>query len=241
MTHHTHIIGLTGPMGSGKDTVADLLSTHCGAHKMAFADALRAEIVEAYCIEHVHLTRRETKEHPISALALARCLDTAFVGRMLIQHQLQMHQQGWPPHEQQPLDLNAPRSPRQIMQWWGTEYRRAATPGYWVSKAAQHIRWRHQALRDRLIVITDVRFEDEANLVRALGGQIWQIKRPGCGVPALSHASEVTGEAFKPNLVVNNSHDIRHLQQLVLGGWAAHAWKVPGVRVQVPESHPEEA
>lgn len=225
MTQSTHVIGLTGPMGSGKDTVADLLTTHCGAHKMAFADALRAEIVEAYCIEHVYLTRRETKEHPLSALALSRCLDTAFVGRMLIQHQLFNDGQ---------LDMEAPRSPRQIMQWWGTEYRRAAQPGYWVSKAAQLIHWRHQAMRDRLIVITDVRFEDEANMVRALGGQIWQIKRPGCEVPASAHVSEVTGEAFTPNLVIHNEHDMRHLQQLVLGGYLAHACKVPGLRVEVP-------
>ena len=225
MTHHTHVIGLSGPAGSGKDTVADLLATHCGAHKMAFADALRAEIVEAYRIEHAHLTRRETKEHPISALALSRCLDTAFVGRRRIQHQLYNTDQ---------LDLHAPRSPRQIMQWWGTEYRRAAQPGYWVSKAAQHIHWRHQALRERLIVITDVRFEDEANLVRRLGGQIWQIKRPGCDVPRGAHVSEVAGDLFQPSLVINNSHDMRHLQQLVLGGWAAHDWKVPGVRVEVP-------
>ncbi len=224
--NHTHVIGLTGPMGSGKDTVADLLTTHCRAHKIAFADALRAEIVDAYCIEHIYLTRRETKEHPLSALALARCIDTAFVGRMLINHQLQ--------NNGEELDLNAPRSPRQIMQWWGTEYRRAAQPAYWVSKAAQRIGWMHKALNARLVVITDVRFEDEANLVRKLGGQIWQIKRPGCEVATGSHVSEVTGAAFTPNLVINNSHDMRHLQQLVLGGWAAKDWGLPGVRVEVP-------
>ena len=232
MTFNTHIIGLTGPAGSGKDTVADLLCTHAGAHKLAFADALRAEIVEAFCIEHVYLTRRETKEHPISTLALRRCLDTAFTGRMLIQHQLFNEGQ---------LDLDAPSSPRQIMQWWGTEYRRAATPGYWVSKAARHIHWLHKALGARLVVITDVRFEDEANLVRNLGGQIWQIKRPGCEVATGAHVSEVTGEAFAPNLVINNSHDLRHLQQLVLGGWAAKDWGVPGVRVEVPATTHEEA
>lgn len=232
MTFNTHIIGLTGPAGCGKDTVADLLCTHAGAHKLAFADALRAEIVEAFCIEHVYLTRRETKEHPISALALRRCLDTAFTGRMLIQHQLFNEGQ---------LDLDAPRSPRQIMQWWGTEYRRAATPGYWVSKAARHIHWLHKALGARLVVITDVRFEDEAHLVRNLGGQIWQIKRPGYEVATGAHVSEVTGDAFKPNLVINNCHDMRHLQQLVLGGWAAKEWGVPGVRVEVPPTQPEGA
>ena len=88
---HSHrpplIIGLCGLAGVGKDTVAELLATHCGAARIAFADALRAEICTAYSLDPVYLTRRETKEHPISALALARCLDTACVGRRLIQHQ----------------------------------------------------------------------------------------------------------------------------------------------------------
>ena len=51
---------------------------------------------------------------------------------------------------------------------------------------------------------------------------------------ASAHVSEVTGEGFAPNLVINNAHDMRHLQQLVLGGWAEREWGVPGVRVEVP-------
>ena len=226
MNHPIHVIGLTGPIGSGKDTVAALLHVHCGAHVLAFADALRQEIVDGFGIEHAFLIRRETKEHPISALALNRCLDGAFVGRMMMQHQTF--------HPGTVLDLDAPRSPRQIMQWWGTEYRRNQTPGYWVNKAAKRILWLQKSLGARLVVITDVRFEDEANLVRNLGGQIWQIKRPGCDVPPSAHVSEVTGEGFAPNLVINNAHDMRHLQQLVLGGWAEREWGVPGVRVEVP-------
>ena len=70
--------------------------------------------------------------------------------------------------------------------------------------------------------------------MRALGGKIWQIKRPGCEVGSTAHVSEVTGEGFEPNQVINNDHDLRHLQQLVLGGWAARAWGLPGVRVEVP-------
>ncbi|PIF29391.1 hypothetical protein CLU88_4320 [Acidovorax sp. 56] len=227
MNESTTIIGLTGPIGSGKDTVADLLATHCNARKLAFADALRCEISDAFSIEQVFLTRRETKEHPMSALALSRCLDTAFVGRVLI---LNQH----PVFSMSSEFLNAPRSPRQIMQWWGTEYRRAAQPGYWVSKAAQRICYMHETLGTRLIVITDVRFDDEARLVRALGGQIWQIKRPGCEVGSAAHVSEVSGEGFAPNLVIENDHDMRHLQQLVLGGWAERQWRIPGVRVEIP-------
>ena len=224
--HKFRMIGLTGPAGSGKDTVAALLQVHCGYNPMAFADALRGEVAAAFGIDPALLIERATKEHPISALALHRCLDANFEAAVIAAN--------FRSGAATVVDTTAPRSPRQIMQWWGTEYRRALEPGYWVRKAAQRIHYMHQTLGARLIVITDVRFDDEAELVRALGGQIWQIKRPGCEVGSTAHVSEVTGEGFEPNQVINNDHDLRHLQQLVLGGWAARAWGLPGVRVEVP-------
>jgi len=228
MTTSPLIIGLTGPAGCGKDTVASILQTHCGAAVLAFADALRTEIVEAYCLEYIFLTRRETKEHPMSALALARCTDSAFVDRMAVHHM----------RAGLPLDLTAPRSPRQIMQWWGTEYRRHQTTNYWVQKTRQSVHWLLQTMRPSAVVLTDVRFANEAELVRSMGGHIWQVKRPGCTVQPGAHASEVCGALFEPAAVINNSHDIRHLQGLVLSEYAALAWGVPGVRVEVPEPQP---
>lgn len=220
------IIGLTGPAGCGKDTVASILQTHCGAAVLAFADALRSEIVEAYCVEHICLTRRDTKEHPMQALALARCLDSSFVNAITVHHM----------HAGLPLDVEAPRSPRQIMQWWGTEYRRKQHPEYWVQKARQSVRWLLTTLRPPAVVLTDVRFDNEAALVReSLSGYIWQVKRPGCTVQPGAHTSEVCGALFEPAAVINNSHDIRHLQGLVLSEYAALAWGVPGVRVDVPQ------
>lgn len=140
MSHHTHVIGLTGPINCGKDTVGLLLAKHAGAHTMAFADPLRLEIVDAYCIEEVFLTRRETKERPMDALALSRCTDRAFVDRMVVDHLC---------FGIRPLQdfLDAPRSPRQIMRWWGTEYRRANDAAYWVNLAAQRLRWFHTGLQ----------------------------------------------------------------------------------------------
>ncbi len=227
MSHHTHVIGLTGPINCGKDTVGQLLARHAGAHTMAFADPLRDEIVDAFCIEKVFLTRRETKERPMAALALARCTDRAFVDRMIVEfHDIL---------EGTLRDfLDTPRSPRDIMRWWGTEYRRSACAGYWVSKAAQHIQWLHTGREARLVVITDVRFADEAELVHGVGGHIWQITRPACAIAPGGHASEVTGEAFAPAAVIDNAGDLRHLQQQVLSAWAAIEWKLPGVRVEVP-------
>lgn len=219
------VIGLTGLAGAGKDTVADLLRTHCGARTLAFADALRTEIADAFCLEELFLTRRATKELPLPALALNNCTDRAFVDRMVVHHM----QTGKPIN-----NPNAPRSPRQIMQWWGTEYRRAQNDAYWVSHAHQHMQWLSKSQHADLVVLSDVRFVNEANLVRRWGGQIWQIKRPGLGLAHGAHASEVTGDHYAPDAVIVNAHDIRHLQAQVLSVWAARALKVPGLTVQVP-------
>ena len=225
-TSRFRMIGLTGPAGSGKDTVAALLRVHCGYNPMAFADALRGEVASAFGIDPLLLQERATKEHPISALALRRCMDPAFEAFVIVAHQragLGL------------VDTTAPRSPRQIMQWWGTEYRRAGAPNYWVRAAQKRVTDMHRWGHAHRFVMTDVRFQNEADLVREYGGQIWQIVRPDLAPIEGDHPSEVTGDEFRPDTVINNNHDMRHLQQLVLGAVAARDWGVKSVRVEVTE------
>lgn len=225
------VIGLTGLAGCGKDTVAGMLRAHCSAHALAFADALRAEIADAFCLETIFLTRRDTKEQPLPALALTNCTDRAFVDRMLVHYASGMGPGGI---EGERLSLAAPRSPRQIMQWWGTEYRRSQDTGYWISKAHQTVSWLSKTAQADLVVLTDVRFVNEANLVRRWGGQIWQIKRPGLALAHGAHQSEVTGDHYAPDAVIVNAGDLRHLREAVLGTWCGRALGVPGLTVQVP-------
>lgn len=221
------VIGLTGLAGTGKDTVAALLRAHCGASTLAFADALRAEIADAFCLETIFLTRRETKEQTLPALALKNCTERAFVDRLIVHHAAGLADDGI---EGERLNLAAPRSPRQIMQWWGTEYRRAQDAAYWVRKAHQTISWLSKAEQADLVVLSDVRFANEAELVRCWGGQIWQVLRPGAH-PANAHTSEATGEQFAPDAVIHNTQGLRELRDAVLSTWAAQAWGLPGVRV----------
>lgn len=213
MTQPFHIIGLTGPKGSGKDTVAALLRTHAGFYQVAFADALREEVCEAFGVEPLYLIRPETKEHQLTDLALRKCLSDPFVARMVIHHS----QRG------QPLDMEAPRSPRQILQWWGTEYRRHRDADYWMGKLMTRIERLIVAGDQSRIVVTDCRFANEVAALRApdFAGVLWQVMRPGCDVPAGAHVSEVTGEHFAPDAVIDNSGGMRHLQQIVLGKWWA--------------------
>jgi hypothetical protein len=213
MTTPFNIIGLTGPKGVGKDTVASLLGTHAGFYHCAYADALREEVCEAWRFEPLYLIRPETKEHPLSDLAMRKCQSDSFVARMVIEHNLRGTT----------LDMDAPRSPRQILQWWGTEYRRQQDPDYWTKMLKHRIAYIIGDGLQTRIVVTDCRFENEIAMLRAepFGGRIWQITRPGFGVPFGSHVSEATGAQFAPDAVIDNSGDILHLRQQVLNRWWA--------------------
>lgn len=91
-----------------------------------------------------------------------------------------------------------PYSPevRWLLQQWGTEFRRSQDPNYWVEKAVKEIHWAWDKVD--LVVITDVRFENEADMIRDLGGLVVEVcaaddvrlARLG-GVAPQSHASEV--------------------------------------------------
>lgn len=223
MNHH-HLIALTGPAGSGKDTVALLLVTHLGFRTMAFAEKLKNEVSDAFQVEPLYFSRRETKEHPISALALRKCLDRGFIGWLIISH----GERG-----QHKVDLDAPRSPRQIMQFWG-DYRRDQSLDHFVSPVQARIRYLFSEGLEQRIVITDLRCDNEAAAIRLThNSRIWQIKRPGFEVAPGAHASEVSGFHFGPDVVIDNSGDLRHLQQQVLAAHWAFESGLPGLTVAV--------
>lgn len=195
-----YLIGFTGAAGAGKDTAGTVLAMH-GYRTLAFADALRVDVSQAWLIDMSTLTRPETKEHPISSLAIGRCIYEPFLQ--------------WA--RAQGLDLRVPRSPRWIMQRWGTEFRRARHPDYWVERVRQRIaRLHEQGIRH--IAITDVRFPNEAELVRLLGGYVVRIVRPE--LPQMSedtstHASEHHPE-LRADLQLINRGGLAHLHEDVL-------------------------
>lgn len=101
-----------------------------------------------------------------------------------------------------------PTTPRMraLLQEWGTEYRRSQRDDYWVSIMREKL-----AGADRAC-ISDVRFPNEANLVRELGGRVWVIERPG--TEPNGHASEAM--AFKADYIIHNTGSIEQLAGEVL-------------------------
>jgi hypothetical protein len=195
------IVGLTGAAGSGKDTVADILVQHRGFQRIAFADALYEEVSVAFNVPIGFLRNRETKESPTSMLALRRCADKGFrktVADILDARDILCVEEEW-------------RSSRQILQWWGTEYRRAQRKDYWTSRVAAMIREQP----DQHFVVTDVRFPDEAEVVRGVGGIIAVVVRSGIA-PVSTHVSESFWKDCKPDWKISNMGSLDDLRETVL-------------------------
>ena len=75
-------------------------------------------------------------------------------------------------------------SARHLLRTLGTEWgRECVSPTVWLDV------WLAKALRKSFVVVDDVRFKNEADLIHLLGGQMWRITRPGV-VRNTEHASE---------------------------------------------------
>ena len=98
------------------------------------------------------------------------------------------------------------RSPRQLMQSMGTEWaRNTVHPDVWVKLAEQNLDYMTKALGAVIgFVVSDVRFENEAHLIRRRGGTVIHIGRNDAQA-VNPHISE-TGVAVRQNdLILRNN------------------------------------
>ena len=103
-------------------------------------------------------------------------------------------------------------SPRQLMQSMGTEWaRNTVHPDVWVKLAEQNLDYMTQALGAVLgFVISDVRFENEADLIRRRGGTVVHIFRPDAQA-VNPHISEAGVAAQKDDLTLTNYGTVEEL------------------------------
>ena len=108
------------------------------------------------------------------------------------------------------------KSPRQLMQLFGTEFgRQMIKPTIWTEMMERRIRHSIQA-GDCDIVITDVRFWTEAALIARLGGQIWRINRPAADTTAhTGHVSETEMAAIPAHATLTNDGTLEQLYEQI--------------------------
>jgi hypothetical protein len=107
--------------------------------------------------------------------------------------------------------LDGQITPRIMMQTLGTEWGRSLLPALWLKV------WQHElAIGAHTVAVPDVRFDNEASLIRSLGGQIIHIQRkPTADMLAVpAHASEAGITRVKGDIIFRNDRGIEKMAQL---------------------------
>lgn len=112
------------------------------------------------------------------------------------------------------LPLGVGKSPRDLLRSLGTEWgRQLVRDDLWIWRARERILAARKAGAS-IVVICDVRFQNEAAFVRQeLGGEIWWIDRPGI-VPG-DHLSDRSLKAEHADRVVQNAGTLDELAMAV--------------------------
>lgn len=107
-----------------------------------------------------------------------------------------------------PLPQFGGRTPRQMMQWLGTEWgRELVDDQIWITLWKKAV----SEAKTPLVIADDVRFPNELNAIREMGGVVWRIERPG--VVAMGHESEVHIPRMRVDAVIHNTSTLFELRQ----------------------------
>jgi hypothetical protein len=119
------------------------------------------------------------------------------------------------PAKETPLPEFGNKSPRQMMQTLGTEWgREMIDQNLWITAAHKRIEKfgrLNERVRPHVVVFSDVRFENEAALIRDMGGLVVHVTRPGA-IAVNEHVSEAGVSAHPADILVQNLAGLDHLQ-----------------------------
>jgi len=148
------IIGLAGPKGVGKTTIAKELARKigpsCWSQVFSFADPIR-NMARAFGLSDFQLSDTKEKEKVIEGLGI---------------------------------------SPREFMQRIGTDFGRSISKDVWIHAMEQRIKGEMCYWDVLTVIIDDVRFDNEAEFIRAHGGKVFELGRDD-----VEYTSEHSSEA----------------------------------------------
>ena len=200
------VVGLVGRKRSGKDTVADVFEK-LGWYRTSFAKALYKEVSEAFDVSVEDLQKHETKEVPWVWLEACKDVEFATLAKALARVSFldKLDHTGIKTENLRQFWL----SPRRILQWWGTEYRRKDDTFYWVRKLSEEL----AARKPKHVIISDIREPHEAAYVKRSDGYLIGVIRPELVDDATSsHSSEKNLEHIGVDGKLFNASSIEHLR-----------------------------
>jgi hypothetical protein len=121
------------------------------------------------------------------------------IGGNRLQHLINTY--GWEVAKSQP-------EVRHLLQSIGVGARKLLGDDIWIDQVLKEL---HPFDK---VVISDVRFTNEAECIGARGGQLWRIKRPGVQ-PVNNHISEHDLDGYKVDMILKNEGTLNDLRELV--------------------------
>ena len=110
--------------------------------------------------------------------------------------------------KEEPQELFGGKTPREVMQTLGTEWGRDSVYSkIWLDS------WERSICDLTYVVVEDLRYLNEAELVKNRGGEIWRIKRPD--YQCNGHISETEMEGIDPDLTIRNSGSVEELHAMI--------------------------
>jgi len=197
------IIGICGRKRHGKDSVGRILRENFGFRTTAFADPVKRVAMDVY------------------GLSWDQCYGDG--------------------PEKEALDPRWGLSPRAIMQLLGTEVGRSIHTDTWIKHTLDNVlsaadgegfverddvgrRFNRipPTVASTLWAVTDVRFPNEAEAIRAVGGTVLKVVRPSLGVPTDEHPSETSVDLVVADHTVANDGTLGDLRDRVVEALGLH-------------------
>lgn len=174
-----HVIALTGPKGSGKDTVGQLIkdSFPDSARTIAFADPIKSVMSHLFALDPTNNDEYDVFKRTDLRFVLDGHCRTSIAGRHLV------------------------REIGMLMRSYDEQ---------------QFVRYVQEQIKvhpTKLWVVTDLRFQNELESMRALGAKIIKVKRDGYDYDG--HVTETGFDDSEVDIVINNDGDVETLKQTV--------------------------
>lgn len=178
------LYGVSGRKGHGKDTFARLVREASSGSFLVdhFAGALKRMSAKLFGLTEAQMNDPVLKEAPFGVP-----IDMDLL--------LEAMRQETGLTEMQPAGKIA-KSPREVMQFFGTEYVRRAQDDYWVQRLLGSVNGR------RRVLVPDTRFPNEAKAIRDAGGLVIKILRVDAPAPNDEHPSETEIDKIEPDLLL---------------------------------------
>tara|TARA_Y100000310_G_C20648096_1_gene797796 strand:+ start:382 stop:1419 length:1038 start_codon:yes stop_codon:yes gene_type:complete len=192
------LYGIAGFKGHGKDTFAHLV---CNANPDVswyvdhFAGSLKIMAMEIFGLTKDQVYTQEGKVESLDPVSMDDYCDS-----MSKVTGIQIYPQN-----------KIARSPREILQFFGTEYVRSSRDSFWFDQIKSSIEGKDNVL------VPDLRFLNEESFIRSLGGRVIRIMRLGLDEDSSKdlHPSEQESLKILPDLYLGTLTDRFSLQDKV--------------------------